>query len=83
MQTTIESLDELKEHIAAGLGDRLVDAQITFGELTLIVPREQIVPVLTYLRDTGRCRFEVLIDICGVDYPARERRFDVVYHLLS
>lgn len=83
MQTPIESLDELKEHVAAGLGDKLADAQIAFGELTLTVPREQIVPVLTYLRDNGRCQFEVLIDICGVDYPARERRFDVVYHLLS
>jgi NADH-quinone oxidoreductase subunit C len=83
MQTPIESLDELKEHVAAGLADKLVDAQIAFGELTLVVPREQIVPVLKYLRDNGRCQFEVLIDICGVDYPARERRFDVVYHLLS
>jgi len=83
MQTAIESLDELKEHIAAGLGDRLTDARIAYGELTIVVPREQIVRVLTYLRDNGRCQFEVLIDICGVDYPARERRFDVVYHLLS
>jgi NADH-quinone oxidoreductase subunit C len=83
MQTAIESLDELKDHIAAGLGDRLTDARIAFGELAIVVPREQIVRVLTYLRDNGRCQFEVLIDICGVDYPARERRFDVVYHLLS
>ncbi|MFN3745936.1 MAG: NADH-quinone oxidoreductase subunit C [Hyphomicrobiaceae bacterium] len=83
MLPPIESIDELKEHVIAGLGDRLTDAQIAHDELTLVVPREQIVPVLTYLRDNGRCQFEVLIDICGVDYPARERRFDVVYHLLS
>lgn len=83
MQSADESLIELKEHIAAGLGDRLTETRIAYGELTIIVPREQIVPVLTYLRDNGRCQFEVLIDICGVDYPARERRFDVVYHLLS
>ena len=83
MQTTSDSLEDLKEHIASGLGDRLTDASIANGELTLIVLREQIVPVLTYLRDNGRCQFEVLIDLCGVDYPARERRFDVVYHLLS
>ncbi len=80
---TSDSLEDLKEHIASGLGDRLTDASIANGELTLIVLREQIVPVLTYLRDNGRCQFEVLIDLCGVDYPARERRFDVVYHLLS
>lgn len=83
MQSADESLIELKEHIAAGLGDRLTETRIAYGELTIVVPREQIVPVLTYLRDNGRCQFEVLIDICGVDYPARERRFDVVYHLLS
>ena len=49
MQTTNESLDDLKEHIAAALGDRLADAQIAFGELTLVVPREQIVPVDIYV----------------------------------
>ncbi len=39
--------------------------------------------MLTYLRDDPACQFVVLIDICGVDYPEREKRFDVVYHLLS
>ena len=39
--------------------------------------------MLKFLRDDAKCRFEVLIDICGVDWPARESRFDVVYHLLS
>ena len=58
-------------------------AAITHGELTLVVDARQIVDVLTFLRDDARCRFEVLIDICGVDWPAREQRFDVVYHLLS
>ena len=37
---------------------------------------------LTYLRDDPQCRFVSFIDICGADYPAREKRFDVVYHLL-
>ena len=83
MQSADEALVELNEHIAAGIGDLLVDARISHGELTIVVPREQIVPALTFLRDNSRCQFEVLIDICGVDYPARERRFDVVYHLLS
>ena len=52
-------------------------------ELTLDVPHNKILDVLTFLRDDGKCRFEVLIDICVVDWPARENRFDVVYHLLS
>ncbi len=78
--------DKLKD-----LGAALAQAQpqsvkgwrIALGELTLDVEREQIANVLRYLRDDPRCLFSCLIDICGVDYPGRERRFDVVYHLLS
>ena len=78
-----EALQALSEYLAGQIGDALVRSQIAFGELTIFVAREQIVPVLKQLRDDARCRFEILIDICGVDWPARERRFDVVYHLLS
>jgi NADH-quinone oxidoreductase subunit C len=56
---------------------------VAFGETTLTVSAENIVEVLTHLRDDEGCQFEVLIDLCGVDYPSREKRFDVVYHLLS
>ncbi|WP_072390461.1 NADH-quinone oxidoreductase subunit C [Hyphomicrobium sp. CS1GBMeth3] len=76
-------LSELDTHIASKLGDAVLDRQIAVGELTLTVDAQRIVEVLTFLRDDPGCRFEVLIDICGVDWPAREQRFDVVYHLLS
>ena len=76
-------LKALAEHVQAKLGGAVLGASQAFGELTLDVVREEIVPVLTALRDDPRCRFEVLIDICGVDYPARAERFEVVYHLLS
>ena len=56
---------------------------IAFGELTLVVQASDIVYALTYLRDDPACAFRCFIDICGADYPAREKRFDVVYHLLS
>jgi NADH-quinone oxidoreductase subunit C len=52
-------------------------------ELTLSVPASSIKEVLVFLRDHTSCQFKVLIDICGVDYPERDARFDVVYHLLS
>lgn len=58
-----------------------VEAQIAYGELTLVAPRDQIVEVLTTLRD--RFGFQQLLDLCGVDYPDRRERFEVVYHLLS
>jgi NADH-quinone oxidoreductase subunit C len=58
-----------------------VEAQIAFGELTLVAPRKRIVEVLTALRD--QFGFQQLIDLCGADYPDRRERFEVVYHLLS
>lgn len=77
------SLSDLGESLEARLGNAIISQHVRFGELTLNVQRGKIIPVLKLLRDDGACRFEVLIDICGVDWPARENRFDVVYHLLS
>jgi NADH-quinone oxidoreductase subunit C len=71
------------DHVGALLGAHLIAKNIAFDELTITVAREGIVEVLTSLRDDPKCQFEVLIDICGVDYPERAERFDVVYHLLS
>jgi NADH-quinone oxidoreductase subunit C len=79
----VEKLQQLGEHAKASLGDAVVASRITHGELTLDIKRDKIVDVLTFLRDDAACQFEVLIDICGVDWPARKERFDVVYHLLS
>jgi NADH-quinone oxidoreductase subunit C len=53
------------------------------NEMVLKVPRENIAQVLLFLRDDARCQFKILTDICGVDYPERESRFEVVYNLLS
>lgn len=76
-------LSDLGETLAAKMSDAVISADVAFGELTLKVAREKITSVLKVLRDDGACRFEILIDICGVDWPGRENRFDVVYHLLS
>lgn len=71
-------LTPLGAEMVAELG---VEAQVAFGELTLVAPRERIIEVLTVLRD--RFGFQQLLDLCGVDFPDREERFEVVYHLLS
>ncbi|WP_374597093.1 NADH-quinone oxidoreductase subunit C [Brevundimonas sp.] len=63
------------------VGELGVQAQVAFGELTLIAERDAIVNVLTVLKD--RFGFHQLLDICGVDFPDRAERFEVVYHLLS
>jgi NADH-quinone oxidoreductase subunit C len=78
-----ETLAELETYLEVKLGEVIVASKIALDELTVIAKAERIIDVLKFLRDDGRCRFEVLIDICGVDWPGRERRFDVVYHLLS
>lgn len=76
-------LQALAAQSASALGAKLQSAHVAFGELTLKVAAEDIVDVLTVLRDDPALRFVNFIDICGVDWPAREKRFDVVYHLLS
>ena len=78
-----ENLNSLGQILAGKITDGLDSWHVAFGELTLNVSRSQILKVLRFLRDDASCQFECLIDICGVDWPARERRFDVVYHLLS
>ena len=78
-----EALKDIAAYIKERLDAQVEDGIIAHGELTLIVPAGDIVPVLTFLRDDVQCQFVSIIDICGADYPAREKRFDVVYHLLS
>ncbi|WP_243368453.1 NADH-quinone oxidoreductase subunit C [Microvirga solisilvae] len=76
-------LQALSDHIASSLGGVIEDRAIAYDELTIIVRAEEIVRVVSFLRDDPQCRFVCFIDICGADYPAREKRFDVVYHFLA
>jgi NADH-quinone oxidoreductase subunit C len=80
---TDQALQELCDHIQASLADDILSARIALGELIVTVQRPSIVRVLTFLRDDTNCQFTQLMDICGVDYPSREERFEVVYNLLS
>ncbi len=78
-----EALADIQDLIATALGERLVESVIAHGELTTTVDAPEIANVLRYLRDDPSLQFICFVDICGVDYPGRRRRFDVVYHLLS
>jgi NADH-quinone oxidoreductase subunit C len=78
-----ETLDTLGKTVAGALGPSVTGHALSYGELTLTAQACHIVPVLRFLRDDQRCLFWCLIDITAVDWPSRERRFDVVYHLLS
>jgi NADH-quinone oxidoreductase subunit C len=63
-------------------GER-VSSIMAFGELTVETDAASIVEVLTFLRDDKDCAFFSFIDLAGADYPGREQRFEVVYHLMS
>ena len=76
-------LGDLSSFIAAKMPGMHDAAHVVLGELSLTIKAQHIAETLTLLRDDPKCQFEVLIDICGVDYPEREKRFEVVYHLLS
>lgn len=78
-----EALHELASHIADKLDGKLAASLVEYGELTLTADGSDILDVLGFLRDDVQCCFVCLIDISGVDYPSRDKRFDVVYHLLS
>jgi len=78
-----QSLRELGEHISGAMPNDVLSFDVVLGELTLRAPADRIVKVLTFLRDDANCLFSILVDVLGVDWPQRERRFDVVYHLLS
>ncbi len=78
-----DRLTELRDYSVEKLGAERVVPSIAYNELTLHVQAKDIVEVLTFLRDDAKYRFVCFIDLCGVDYPEREQRFDVVYHLLS
>lgn len=78
-----EALSSLGSYVRERLADKVLDVTVAYGELTVLVVREAIVDVVQFLRDDANCRFVSFIDVSGADYPAREDRFDVVYHLLS
>lgn len=78
-----ETLKDLGEYVADALPQEIIAFGVANEELTLTGRADQIVKILTFLRDDSGCQFKLLIDLCGVDYPQRPRRFDVVYHLLS
>ena len=71
----------LREDLTKALGAAVTGSVMARGELTLEVPASEIVSVMLFLRDARD--FKIMVDLCGVDWPSRAKRFDVVYHLLS
>ncbi len=78
-----EALRDLGEYIAAQLPEAVRRHEVRLGELMVWTTRDQVVRLMKFLRDDSNCLFKLLADVCGVDYPDEEERFEVVYNLLS
>jgi NADH-quinone oxidoreductase subunit C len=78
-----DTLEKLGEVIAGALPDAVLGRHIAHGELTVTASASEIAKVVTFLRDDERCQFWNIVDVTAIDWPGRERRFDVVYHFLS
>lgn len=76
-------MNEFLEYLKATYPQHVLDASVVGGEMLVTTDGEHVVELLTHLRDNPNCLFAQLVDVCGVDYPARAARFDVVYQLLS
>jgi len=83
MDERLEALEELGRYVAGQMGQDVAETEIKYGELMLRVRRDGVARVLSFLCNDANCLFQVLVDICGVDYPDRDERFEIVYNLLS
>ncbi|RTL54504.1 MAG: NADH-quinone oxidoreductase subunit C [Bradyrhizobiaceae bacterium] len=76
-------LDALGQTIVGALPGAALDHHVAFGQLEVAVDLAKIVEIAAFLKTDPRCRFVNVTDVTAVDYPGREKRFDVVYHLMS
>src|SRR3990172_8241156 len=78
-----QALNDLGDYLSGALANLGVKAEVALGELMISVGPPALLRLLAFLRDDSQCMFKELVDLCGVDYPSREKRFEVVYNLLS
>ena len=74
---------EVQKILSERFGGRSIQTYFENDELTVILSKSILLKVLSFLKDDKVCQFKQLIDLCGVDYPNRIDRFEIVYHLLS
>jgi NADH-quinone oxidoreductase subunit C len=81
---SVDALNELAGYIAEKQADAVVDTRLSAqGELTVEISPSALLAFVDWLRSDQTCRFSTLVDITAVDWPERDRRFDVVWHFLS
>jgi NADH-quinone oxidoreductase subunit C len=78
-----EALKDLADYLEASRSKEVLRSRVAHGELTVWTDRASLLKLIAFLRDDQNCKFKQVSDITAVDYPEREKRFEVVYHLLS
>ena len=78
-----QALKELGKYVQDTLGDAVTDITMRLGELSIEINRDDVLKIIKFLRDDVNCQFLTLLDVCGVDYPEDDERFEIVYHMLS
>ena len=74
---------DLEKTVNLGLANTLKTCKINFGQLFIEIDIAALYATILYLKTNNKCRFKQLIDITAVDYPEKEKRFKLVYLLLS
>jgi len=80
MGTTISDLEKV---INSSLTTSVIKSEINFGQLYIDIDFKDIISTILFLKTNDKCRFKQLIDITAADYPDREKRFKLIYLLLS
>lgn len=78
-----DAVSALADHLATRHGAQILSRAVAFGELTLVVAPEALLPLVEDLRTDPACRFSTLIDITAIDRPEEPERFEIVYLFLS
>ena len=77
------TVHDLEKTVNSGLTTAVKKSEINFGQLFVDVEIENLISVILFLKTNEKCKFKQLIDITAVDYPHKEKRFKIVYLLLS
>ena len=77
------TVDDLERTVNSGLTTVIKTSSISFGQLVIEIDNENLCSTILYLKTNDKCRFKQLIDITAVDFPEREKRFKIVYLMLS
>jgi len=78
-----QALKELGKYVQDTLGDAVTGITMHLGELSIEINRDDVLKIIKFLCDDVNCQFLTLLDVCGVDYPEDDERFEIVYHMLS